>query len=64
MVNTTSQMLKEARELLDKYFPEDWHRNIRYMASITQVNDFKEEVYRFLKKFTDGPLNTTLEELP
>jgi hypothetical protein len=60
-MNTTSQMVKEARELKEKYFPEDWHGNILYMASISQVNEFKEEVWRFLKKYTDEPLNTTLE---
>ncbi len=61
-MNTTSQMLREARELYEKYFPEDWQRNILFMASISQVNEFKEEVYRFLRKYNEQSLNTTLEE--
>ncbi len=62
-MNTTSQMLREARELYEKYFPEDWHRNILFMASISQVNEFKEEIYRFLRKYSENSINTTLEEV-
>ena len=60
---TTSQMIKEARNLYAKYFPNDESRSILYSASATEVHEFIEETYRFLKKYSESPINATLEEL-
>jgi hypothetical protein len=60
---TTSQMVEEARGLYVKYFPDDRNRSILYFASVTEVHEFIEEIYRFLKKYSESPVNATLEEL-
>ena len=60
---TTSQMVEETRGLYVKYFPDDRNRSILYFASVTEVHEFIEEIYRFLKKYSESPVNATLEEL-
>ena len=58
---TTSQMIKDAKNLYAKYFPDDESRSILYFASATQVCEFIEEVYKFLKRYSEIPINATLE---
>ena len=60
---TTSQMIKDAKALYAKYFPDDKSLNILYNATSTQVCEFIEEVYRFLKRYSETPINATLEAL-
>ncbi len=60
---TVLQMMKDAKNLYAKYFPDDESRNIRYGADVSQVCEFIEEVSRFLKKYSETPINATLEAL-
>lgn len=59
-MNTTSQMLKEASEIYGKYFPKNVHRNILYMATVTEYRNFVSDMELFLRKLKEA--NSVLEE--
>lgn len=62
-MNTIPELKKEAKALLDKYFPYSEHWKSRTFTAVRSCGDFQSDIMRFLKKYGESPLNLTLEEI-
>lgn len=57
MTLSSSQMHKEAKQLLEKYFPVNDHFGQRMLIATKTAGEFIEDARRFLIKFSEEPSN-------